>query len=276
MGRRLESSRFKLERARHHFTEAEGLEKAFLDGSGENGLRPFYLKTEYEPQHGYYSVRFDLVRTAPVGLSLAVGDCAHNLRAALDHLAWEIVPAAFRNNPANEKKVRDISFPITGNPNNWSSLVGLKVPGISNQQKNVLQSHQPFNAPAGVGSWQPLSALTLIDNTDKHRLVLPTVVRVDGPIEIENMFVTGPPVLEGFQPQRIERLYEGRDTIAKNGLEVARVHGIRLLGQELPHIGVTSDTPSYVGFEDGHPLLDGLKSMMDAVETVISDMEANL
>jgi hypothetical protein len=235
----------------------------------ESGLRPFWLDTKLDAEADYYSVRFERVQAVPVDLSLIVGDCAHNLRSALDHLAWHIVPITFRDDPSNVKRSREIAFPITEDPTNWKSLLESKVPRISTKQKAIIRSHQPFNLQGASSSIHPLARLSRINNTDKHRVVLVTVVRVAGGLRIDQLFVT-----EGdFWPSRVEMLDGGTGMIAENGAEVARIHGHKLVGREKAHVGVTSESESFIGFDDGYPLVDGLKLILEEVEKVIEEIE---
>jgi hypothetical protein len=45
---------------------------------------------ELDPQSGKKHVRVKVLNPPPVALRLLIGDCLHNLRSALDNLAYEL------------------------------------------------------------------------------------------------------------------------------------------------------------------------------------------
>jgi len=84
---RLAGVRAKIERAKQHVLNVDGAARAFLDSNPCEG------GTKRDPDTRrvlHYLVR---VKPAPVPLRLIVGDALHNLRSALDHLAWQLVEA---------------------------------------------------------------------------------------------------------------------------------------------------------------------------------------
>jgi len=105
--------------------------------------------------------------------------------------------------------------------------------------------------------------------------VVVTVVAPLGDLHFDQAFVTDRGLL-GFVPERLEMLVLPKPVIAQDGTEVARIQGTPLIGQEKPYVGVTSDTKSFIGFEDGYPVMDGLKFMLEEVESIIADIEATL
>lgn len=251
--------------------------QAWRDDLNERNVRPFWLDADYEPQNGYYSVRFSRVQSPPSELSLILGDAAHNLRSALDHLAWGIVPIGFRDDPSNSRRVRDIGFPICFHeppqPKGWRGLVGTKLHGVSRTQAAIIKRHQPFNVPLDERAWHPLALVQEIDNTDKHQVVAVALLRLHGKLEVNEAFVT---TEMGFELRRIEYLDGGGGMIAEDGAEVARIHGIPIAGRPKPNVGVISHTATLIVLKNGLPVADALKLMPEAVERVITDIEATL
>ena len=51
------------------------------------------IVAESDPNTGDQVFKFRVRAPIPVDLSLVIGDAVHNLRSALDHLAWQLVLA---------------------------------------------------------------------------------------------------------------------------------------------------------------------------------------
>jgi hypothetical protein len=107
----------------------------------------------------------------PVMVGPILGDYIQNLRAALDHLAWELVQkgTATNYNPSR------VQFPIhsvgrSANPTRrtFATEVSLNLPGVSRSQRAFVRKYQPYHR----GHWH-LSALATLSNRDKHRLITP-------------------------------------------------------------------------------------------------------
>ena len=94
--------------------------------------------------------------------SAIVGDCIHNLRSALDHLAYQLVLVC------EGEPNRHTQFPIRNNPPielNQRTLPDIS-PGVSNEIRNVLEAVQPYSrSELNHG----LDLLRDLDNIDKHR-----------------------------------------------------------------------------------------------------------
>ena len=126
----------------------------------------------------YVSHASDLsVPLARVGLTL--GDAIHNLRSALDHLAYGLSIS----NKANltQAEERTIYFPICGDASDWGRKVETDLRFVGGTDRDIIRRHQPYlrpdsiavsNAPVG---FHPLLALHRLDIIDKHRLI-PTIV----------------------------------------------------------------------------------------------------
>jgi len=108
------------------------------------------------------------------GVGVLAGDVLHNLRSALDHLAWQLV--LFDGGQPNE----DTSFPILTSPPRRPLTIK---PGISNPAIiAALTEAQPFSE-ARHGHDPHDDALELVrvlNNYDKHRLLLAVVCSIDG------------------------------------------------------------------------------------------------
>lgn len=152
-----------------------------------------YLRSKPPPVSGTFEARgdggafvlnWDDVHIAPLPAKLAVvvGDWAHNVRSALDHLAWQLVLA---NGGTPLAGARGTQFPILvpseGDPP-WNpdarkpAIVG----GIDDEALQIVEAVQPNQWPVWFD--HPLRALHYLSNTDKHRTLLTQFIRGDDPV----------------------------------------------------------------------------------------------
>jgi len=113
----------------------------------------------------------------PPMLSFMLGDCAHNLRSALDHLAFLIC------RPRTEREEASVEFPITSSYARFRST-RYKMPHAPRGYRTAVERLQPYHRrtnPESVALWH----LQEINNWDKHRLLLTTAASlVDSNIEV--------------------------------------------------------------------------------------------
>ncbi len=159
----------KIERAHHHLAELrESLEDA-LDASGER------FSSEFDPQTGQQVYRAHGLPKIGPQWSLMVGDVLHNLRSALDHLAWQLVIL-----DGGEPGVQT-QFPVRETPFNKSgdlTATQLNPPVNDARILDALEASQPYRgadgSPAQVDR-NPLWLLHRLNIIDKHRLLLVVV-----------------------------------------------------------------------------------------------------
>jgi hypothetical protein len=121
------------------------------------------------------------VRTVPAVdpmVAAIVGDIAHNLRSALDHLAWQLV--RLDGGQPDENTV----FPIhlsrlnrNGNPRNLTIAPGIRRSDIM----DAVEGMQPYDASrhGHPPETDALGILQRLNNIDKHRLLLTVVHTID-------------------------------------------------------------------------------------------------
>jgi hypothetical protein len=142
---------------------------------------------EYNEDSGRYIVWPKVLVEPPLRASLLVGECAYQMRGALDHLAHALVAA---NNGTPTHKTQ---FPICENMNSNSLCVA---GGVSQIALNAIDTFQPYRNTDDAAS-HPLAILRRVSNIDKHRrLVLGTVVFVNGLVQLVEDTASGGRVVD--------------------------------------------------------------------------------
>jgi hypothetical protein len=150
---RLDGIRRKIDRAKTHINDVEVVSRKFCEANTD------CLAAKTDPDSGKtcFSVRF---RTAlPEELPLMIGDVVHNLRTALDHLAWQLVEAN------GQTPGFHTSFPIFRVKN--TKRFKRKVAGVAAAAVQIMELVQPYNSGK-----DDLAILSEMDNFDKHRLLI--------------------------------------------------------------------------------------------------------
>lgn len=107
-------------------------------------------------------------------IATITGDVVHNLRSALDHLAWRLVVEGSGEPP--EKKAKRIYFPIYKHCNKFSDDLAIR--WMTAKHRNSIKPLQPFTQPDP--DEHPLAILQDLSNQDKHCLLTPILVREAG------------------------------------------------------------------------------------------------
>lgn len=153
----------RLDRALYHL---ESLKTELRAWSEE---RPYRMWTDFDVNVGYKLAWVEVVNPPPAKLSLIIGDCIHNLRAALDNLAFELALACNLGEPLPNEVAEKSAFPIFNVHKKFvkkrKSLIGSVAPGA----QTIIKDLQPYNR--GDRFWRdPLWHLYELSNMDKHRL----------------------------------------------------------------------------------------------------------
>jgi len=151
------SSRLKLERAKHHL---ESLKDYLRDFNSRN---PNVLRQEYEEKSNtsYFVVRIcDDLRDS---LALLIGDIIHNARASLDHLACQLLI------DEGLEPSKQTYYPFVSKTSGLAKrLKDTGLDEISNERKSYFSSHPPSQEDNKL-----LYALHSLDNIDKHNTITP-------------------------------------------------------------------------------------------------------
>ncbi len=182
-----ESSYLRLDRAKEHIDFIHNEVGAFLDG------HPYEL-AEHETRnpnpgpaggmvgHSVYSLKVH--REPPPSWGTIVGEALHDIRSALDHLAWQL------GRLVNDPPPNRTAFPIfdscakymaeteQGRPKRGSGLE--QVSGLAPQDQAAIERLQPYNRPKTLVP-DPLLELYRLSNFDKHRAVHPAFIVTGSP-----------------------------------------------------------------------------------------------
>ncbi len=101
----------------------------------------------------------------PITWGLLIGEVAHGLRSALDNIAWSL--AITRD--------ERIVFPIYIEE---SREFVRRLERLRDDVRGDVKAVQPYNRPDREKRMHPLWILRIIDNIDKHRIILPGVTRI--------------------------------------------------------------------------------------------------
>lgn len=158
-------ARLKVERAHQHIEELN----AALAEHLERGAGELHVKQHAERD---YRLVFD-AEPVPAAIALILGDAVHNLRTALDHVAWELVEAAGR------KPGKDTYFPIRETREKLVNAVDKGEMKFAGREvcRLIIDTIQPYK-----GGNSALWPLHDTDIVDKHRLLVPVVAITATPL----------------------------------------------------------------------------------------------
>lgn len=184
-----------------------------------------------EPILGEYIVRGQIRHRPPVRLGILAIDAAHNLRAALDMIAWELALKGPSPPPDDDHTT---GFPICTKPKAWESRkTNRMIERIPDAAINVIKSFQPYNRPGRPPRLQVIQAL---DNWGKHKAI---------------------PALLSFYVSQFTILNDGFEIISVNekafddGDEIGRVRRIgpnpdeKFAAGAMCHVGFSRSGPGF-------------------------------
>jgi hypothetical protein len=156
----------RLDRALYHLESFKAERAAWREE------RPHRFWTEFDAKRGKKVIWAQVIKPPPASLSLIAGDCIHNLRAALNNLAFELALAKAKG-PLPSKVADDSGFPIfhkdpVNNPNSLKKFNDM-TRGIDPLAKAVIEGLQPYKRGDRFRS-DPLWQLNRLEAIDKHRL----------------------------------------------------------------------------------------------------------
>ena len=138
--------RVKTKRAKDHIAHAEDAARKALKG----------ISAFRDSKGGLHMP--ESTHTLPIEILSAAGDAIHNLRSALDHLAWQLA------HWKGHKPTEHTGFPIGKSLANYKSMRARKVAGMCPEAKKAIDDLKPYR-----GGNQALWRIHYLDIADKHR-----------------------------------------------------------------------------------------------------------
>jgi hypothetical protein len=165
----LSGVRLKLDRAEAHIETVGEQIGAFR----ERDPAPFGFRSDPEPranQPGEYVLYAVIREPPPRELALPIGDALQNMRAALDHFAYEL------SSPSAQKSGKT-AFPIYTDECQFKVNGVPRIKTITGHGRAFIECLQPYAASEIPGD-DPLEVLRKLSNLDKHRLLVPVIAAV--------------------------------------------------------------------------------------------------
>jgi len=201
----------KLARAKTHLTALRGMIRSWA------GPEPDRLAGEFEPATGDYIFRAVRDVAVPREVPAVIGDVVHNIFAALDYLAWELVIVN------RQTGTTQTAFPIFDSAAKFDSDAPRKMKGMSPDAQGNIRRLQPFQVSVRDGhpSEQSLMVLYALEMADKHRslnVLDPLGLNLIG--GLPGHIVTGPgplgalkgPLTKGMEAARLKNLLASPQT----------------------------------------------------------------
>ncbi|TQJ51841.1 hypothetical protein [Phycicoccus sp. SLBN-51] len=147
-----DGARAKVARALELLLQFDDMLHEYLDSD------PITLQRQIQPDGETVAIALRVSEPVPIELSLLVGEITHQMRSALDHLAYALVIAA------GNVPTRRTTFPVLlAAPQNGLRIDG----GVRPDALAAIESLQPYQRRDA--SAHPLHVLTELWNIDKHR-----------------------------------------------------------------------------------------------------------
>jgi hypothetical protein len=148
----------KLERANRHIKEISTMMSDFEES------KAYAVRREGTEKPNVVAFRFTILRQVPVQLLTAIGDAVHNMRSALDSVAYELA-RQYLNDAMTDKQKGATQFPICEAGEDFDKFFanhGIRREMYGEQEKKAMRCVQPFAMREEAG------ALGVEFQTDPH------------------------------------------------------------------------------------------------------------
>lgn len=153
---RLELIAVKLDRAKEHLVTLSTDVHAYLDS------KPYAVEAKRAPDTGRLIYFVAGVRPTPLRIPAVLGDAIHNLRSALDHLAYQLVWVGSGRKPSSH-----VYFPIADDRVKYIEQRRRQIKGAAPAAIATLDGLMPYK-----GGSDALWRLHKLNIVDKHRVLL--------------------------------------------------------------------------------------------------------
>ena len=245
---RLAFIREKVDRAKQHIHDLKVARERFL------AEEPARFATKFDSQTGEELLYITHLRPPPAAFGLMAGDAIHNLRSALDHLAWQLVLANGQT-PGNQT-----AFPIFDDAARYQAGRNRYIQGMAQSAVDAIDATKPYK-----GGNDALWVLHRLDIADKHHALLTTLTSlVSAEFHVNRSFLDPRFRFGAFSLPGIKGLIEGQVFFTRQ----PEVH---------KEVNLTFDVSlSEAGVIERKPLSPMLDQMFETVDTLILAFTAYL
>jgi hypothetical protein len=251
----LEGCRARIERAKEHFHNLSSEYSAFME------LEPYGVTSYENPPPGDHIYLARVSREPPTRWGVIAGEIVHHLRAALDHLAWQLV---LEGGGTPKTGAGGTGFPISRTAKEFKANGRRKVEGAREDTLASIENIQPYQGRDSADG-HLLWVLHQLDIRDKHQVLnLAVGIVKSGYVKYTDPAGKG----DGSEftigdPNPISPL--------KDGTEILR----HPLGEGTPEMNVQGQLNFDIAFEqggpaEGEPLLSTLKVLIDLTDQMIT------
>jgi hypothetical protein len=158
---RLHLIRIKVERAYKHINDLEDAIRPFSNAITQT------VSFDRDPDTGKPVVQSSPIHIYDSSIPAITGDVVHNLMAALDHLAYQLVCVGIESGIPRTGKPYDIYFPIAHNSQTYESRKSRYIEGARREAIEAIDRLKPYKE-GNAALW----LLYKLDIADKHSLIL--------------------------------------------------------------------------------------------------------
>lgn len=163
----LESAWAKLGRARGLASDLAGSVASYRSSA------PYRVVRDADTVASEWATYAVIDRQPDPALPLVLGDCIHNLRAALDHAVYALSVASL-GRELSPRESRATAYPVCDTQDDWTAAQKTMLRFLAPRPTEAIRLSQPMLAPEGARPTMPLRLISDLDNADKHRALLVT------------------------------------------------------------------------------------------------------
>ena len=126
---------------------------------------PYVFGKKFDARLDRFTFYVESVEDLPVEWSLIAGDVLTNLRASLDHLAYDLVGRGATPHRRDEVRTQ---FPISRRKVDFKGYIKGRMPGIRPEHWTIIEGYQPYKW-GGARNRHPFALLDTLVNGDKHK-----------------------------------------------------------------------------------------------------------
>lgn len=225
------------------------------------------VKAAFDPPSGQYICIVDCLPHAwQRRVSVIAGEVVHDLRSALDHLAWELVLS--HSGTPTQRDARKVQFPIRKKRQEWSSEY--TVTNMDPANGALLEPEQPFSSSSNPDS-HPLAILQDLSNHDKHRVLNSVLVRPFGFSLNNDGTVDGIRVTYDFGSAS-PRLAVGSELVRVGGLPLGLEDKVSRASSVIPLVLLPHHTDPVFTAIDANTVQQSLNARLNALTDTVEQL----